>query len=186
MNKIDVEANYGNGAFAQMWRPVLLNAYRANGHPGAPQIEDIMESGQKELRIIDTLEPVMGRHRLIVNEEVWANDVRFSNKYPVDKRTVYTLWHQMTKISCDKGALIHDDRLDSLAGAVRPWVDRIAVDENVRMAQKYTNESVAFMNQWATTGSDEARMALSTNVGPRAGIVQNKAVQNTRARRRRR
>ena len=186
VNKIDVEANYGNGAFAQMWRPVLLNAYKAHGHPGAPQIEDIMEAGQKELRIIDTLEPVMGRHRLIVNEEVWADDVRFSNKYPVDKRTVYTLWHQMTKISRDKGALIHDDRLDSLAGAVRPWVDRIAVDENVRMAQKYTNESLAFMNQWATTGSDEARNALSTNKGQRAGIVQNKAVQSNRARRRRR
>jgi len=184
VNKIDVEANYGNGAFAQMWRPVLLKAYRAAGHNGAPQIEDIMESGQKELRIIDTLEPVMGRHRLVVNEQVWHDDITYVQKYAMDHRTVYTLWNQLTKITMDRGALIHDDRLDSLAGAVRPWVDRIAIDETTRMAQKYTNESVAFMNKWASEGSDEARTALSTNRGQRVGIVQNKAVANNRRRRR--
>lgn len=143
-----------------------------------------MESGQKELRIIDTLEPVMGRHRLVVNEQVWHDDITYVQKYAMDHRTVYTLWNQLTKITMDRGALIHDDRLDSLAGAVRPWVDRIAIDETTRMAQKYTNESVAFMNKWASEGSDEARNALSTNRGQRVGIVQNKAVANNRRRRR--
>jgi len=185
VNKIDVEANYGNGAFAQMWRPVLLNAYKQAGHPGSPQIEDIMETGQKELRIIDTLEPVMGRHRLIVNEDVWKEDIRTTQKYAMDHRTVYTLWHQMSKISRDKGALIHDDRLDSLAGAVRPWVDRIAVDEEVRMSQKRTNTAVQFMNDWASHGSQEQRVAEGIESRARAGIVQNKALQTNSRRRRR-
>ena len=184
VNKIDVEANYGNGAFAQMWRPVLLEAYKSAGHPGAPQIEDIMESGQKELRIIDTLEPVMGRHKLIVNEQVWKDDIRSTQKYAMDHRTVYTLWHQMTKISRDKGALIHDDRLDSLAGAVRPWVDRIAVDENARMAQKHTDASVKFMADWVEHGSQEQMVAENIATRSRAGIVQNKALHTNRRKRR--
>jgi hypothetical protein len=179
VNKIEVEQNYGNGAFAQMWRPVLLGKYKEAGHPGAPQIEDIHEVGQKELRIIDTLEPVIGRHRLIVHEDVWLADIAQVQKYPVDKRTVYTLWNQMSRLSRDKGALIHDDRIDSLAGAVRPWVDRIAIDEETRMAQKHTNESVQFMMDWAGAGAPEHREAQSTlRALPqrKVGIVRSNAV----------
>jgi len=186
VNKIDVEANYGNGAFAQMWRPVLLAAYKDAGHTHAPQIEDIMESGQKELRIIDTLEPIIGRHRLIVNEQVWHDDVTQSQKYAVDHRTVYTLWNQLTKITHDRGALIHDDRLDSLAGAVRPWVERIAIDEGARMEQKSTNEAVRFMNSWVADGSPEHREAAVTReaLPTRRGIVQNNALNRRPTRRR--
>ena len=161
VNKINVEANYGNGAFAQMWRPILLKGFKDAGHPGAPFVEDIHESGQKELRIIDSLEPIMGRHRLVVNEDVWADDIRYCQNYPVDKRTVYTLWNQLTKLSRDRDALIHDDRIDSLAGAVRPFIDQIAIDEDQRMAQKSTNEAVLHMESWFTQGSVEAREAAS-------------------------
>jgi len=188
VNKIDVEANYGNGAFAQMWRPILLRAYKAAGHPGAPQIEDIHEVGQKELRIIDTLEPVMGRHRLVVNEQVWYDDIAQVQKYPVDHRTVYTLWNQLSRLSRDKQALIHDDRIDAVAGAVRPWVERIAIDEETRMAQKQTNEAVRFMNEWADGGSPEQRLAVAAQkpLPQRRGIVTNRALSRRPSTRRRR
>ena len=185
VNKIEVEKNYGNGAFAQMWRPVLLRHYKEAGHPGAPQIEDIHEVGQKEIRISDTLEPVMARHRLIVNEQVWHDDIAQVQKYPVDQRNVYTLWHQLTKLTRDKDALIHDDRLDALAGAVRPWVDRIAVDENTRIQQKHTDEAVRFMNEWADGGSPEARATQALKPLPqRAGIVQNRGLNRRPSQRR--
>ena len=187
VNIIHVEQNYGNGAFAQMWRPVLLKHFKEAGHPGAPQIEDIHEVGQKELRIIDTLEPIMGRHRLIVNEQVWHDDLTYVQKYPVDHRTVYTLWNQLSKLTRDKGALIHDDRLDSLAGAVRVFVERIAIDENQRIAQKQTNEAVKHMTDWATVGSVEARTALSTKgLPPKAGITRSGALGRRPSSRRRR
>ncbi len=166
VNKIDVEKNYGNGAFAQMWRPVIMKAYHEAGLPGPPQIEDIHEVGQKELRIIDTLEPVMARHRLIFNEQVWHTDIEQVQHYPIDHRNVYTLWHQMTKICRDKDALIHDDRVDSLAGAVRMWIERIAVNEETRMAQKQTNEAVRHMMEWADQGSDEQRAAVTASTLP--------------------
>jgi hypothetical protein len=186
VNKIDVEANYGNGAFAQMWRPVLLKGFKDAGHPGAPQIEDIHETGQKELRIIDSLEPIIGRHRLIVNEQVWHDDIKQVQHYPVEKRTTYTLWNQMTKLSRDKNALIHDDRIDSLAGAVRPFVERIAIDEHARIAQKQTNEAVQHMTDWFTAGSLEERGAAAVNkpLPMRVGITRATTL-NRRSRRRR-
>ena len=159
VNFIHVEQNYGNGAYAQMLRPVLLKVFREAGYPGAPLVEDIHETGQKELRIIDSLEPIMGRHKLVVHTDVWRNDVTQVQKYPVDKRTVYMLSHQLNKITRDKNALIHDDRADSLAGAVRPWVERVAVDEHERMYQKQTNEAVKFMEAWAEA-PPEMRMVL--------------------------
>ena len=156
VHKIDVEENFGKGMFAQMWRPVLLQTYKEAGHPGAPQIEDIWESGQKELRIIDTLEPVIARHRLIINTEVWRDDVTQVQKYPIDLRSTYSLHHQLAMLTRDRGSLVHDDRIDSLAGAVRPWMENLAIDEELRIQQKSTNQNIQFMQEWSV-GSPECR-----------------------------
>lgn len=148
VNDIDVEKNFGFGAFSASWRPILMRVYKAAGKDNCPRIEDVWESGQKELRIIDTLEPVMARHRLIVHEDILAYDVESTNKYPFDKRDSYKLFHQMTKITRDKGALIHDDSIDAFAGSVRKWAERLAVDEKKRIEQKTTDENVDFFAQW--------------------------------------
>jgi hypothetical protein len=160
VNEIGVEQNYGNGAYAQMWRPVLLAAYKEKEHPGCPRIEDIHETGQKELRIIDSLEPIMARHRLIITDDVWRADVKQVQKYPVSKRTTFTLYNQMSKISRAPGALVHDDRLDSLAGSVRRWLDNLAIDEEKRMAQKVTNENMEFLQSWSDTTPQERQQGL--------------------------
>lgn len=148
VNDIDVEKNFGFGAFSASWRPILMRVYKAAGKDNCPRIEDVWESGQKELRIIDTLEPVMARHRLIVHEDILSYDVESTNKYPFDKRDSYKLFHQMTKITRDKGALIHDDSIDAVAGSVRKWAERLAVDEKKRIEQKTTDENVDFFAQW--------------------------------------
>ncbi|QDP66042.1 MAG: putative terminase large subunit [Prokaryotic dsDNA virus sp.] len=148
VNIIEVEKNFGNGAFAAAWRPVLQRVYKSAGLSHAPSIEDIWESGQKELRIIDTLEPVMGRHRLVVHEDIIDYDVDSVQKYPIEHREQYKFFHQMQKISRERGALLHDDSIDAVAGAVRYWTDRIAVDEKVRMQQKTTDENIEFFKEW--------------------------------------
>jgi len=38
------------------------------------------------------------------------------------------LTHQMTRITKDRGALGHDDRLDALSMAVSYWVEQMAAD----------------------------------------------------------
>jgi hypothetical protein len=194
---VEVEENYGKGAFAAMWQPVLQKYYEDKQVDGpregsstrvpAPAIEDIAEHGQKELRIIERLEPIMARHRLIVNEDIWYRDLEQCARYPADHRTVYGLWHQMTKLTRDKGALIHDDRVESLAGACRKWLELISVDENKRMAQKATDEALEWMSDWQAGGSQEERAAKSLDPsGPRVGLARSTALNKIGRNRRRR
>lgn len=148
VNSIDVEKNFGFGAFASNWRPILLKTYQSMGKSGCPAIEDVWESGQKELRIIDTLEPIMGRHKFIVHKDVVEYDVQSIKRHPIDVQQTYSLFHQMSKITVDHGALLHDDSLDAVAGSVRKWVEHMAVDEEKRIAHKQTDENVAWFAQW--------------------------------------
>ena len=171
VNMIDVEKNFGFGAFASNWRPILLNYYQTMGKTGCPAIEDVWESGQKELRIIDTLEPIMARHRLIVNESIIEYDQQSVKKYPIDVQQTYSFFHQMCKISVDKGALIHDDSLDAVAGSVRHWVDHMAVDETKRMEHKVTDENVAFFAEW---GGDISPWGNNKSLGLSSDRFQRK------------
>lgn len=148
VNSIEVEKNFGFGAFASAWRPLLQATYREAGKTNCPAIEDVWESGQKELRIIDTLEPIMARHRLIVHEDIIQYDLDASKKYPIDQQESFKFFHQMAKISRDKGSLIHDDSIDAVAGSCRKWVDRLAIDEKIRIEQKTTDENIGFFAEW--------------------------------------
>jgi len=148
VNSIDVEKNFGFGAFAAAWRPIIAKLYKEAGETMCPRIEDVWESGQKEKRIIDVLEPIMARHRLIVHTDIIEYDTQSVSKYPLEKRESYKFFHQLAKMTYEKGALLHDDRVDAVAGAVRKWVERIAVDEHVRMEQKETDDNVAFFEEW--------------------------------------
>lgn len=165
VNSIDVEKNFGYGAFAAAWRPIIHNVYKKEGLNSCPAIEDVWESGQKELRIIDCLEPIMARHRLIVHEDIIDYDVESVTRYPIDQRESYKLFHQMAKISRERGSLIHDDSLDAVAGSVRKWVEMIAVDEQVRMSQKETDENVAFFALWGgdVGGNTHGCLGLSSD-----------------------
>lgn len=77
---------------------------------------------QKEKRIIDVLEPVMNQHRLVIDKALVKKD------YDSAPDPKYSLFYQLTRITKDKGALIHDDRLDALAGAVAYWVEQMGRD----------------------------------------------------------
>jgi len=83
--------------------------------PGGCTIQESeWAKGHKEGRIIDTLEPVMTQHRLVMDEALIRSDVRSTDH-------VYSLMYQLTHITRDRGCLKHDDRVDALAGAVAYW-----------------------------------------------------------------
>jgi hypothetical protein len=121
-DKITIEKNYGSGALSNVLQPILFKKHLC-------EIEDVWESGQKELRIIDTLEPVVGSGRLIMEESLIASEWHACQKYPAERRASYSLLSQMAKITRDRGALFHDDRIDALAGSVRNWVESLAIDD---------------------------------------------------------
>jgi len=164
VNSIEVEKNFGYGAFAAAWRTILHSTYEKADLKMCPAIEDVWESGQKELRIIDVLEPVMARHRLIIHEDIIQYDVDSVTRYPIDQRESYKFFHQMAKISRERGSLIHDDSLDAVAGSVRHWVEMLAIDEHKRMSQKETDENIGFMALWgADIGNTHGCLGLSSD-----------------------
>jgi hypothetical protein len=127
VNSIITEANFGDGMFTQLMKPVLNKI-----HPCL--VEEVKHSTQKERRIIDTLEPVMARHKLIVDSSVLEEDYKTAQRYDADNKYTKTLVWQMTRITTDRGSLKHDDRLDALAIAVNYWTEQMAQDELRGMA----------------------------------------------------
>ena len=132
VNEIVVEGNFGDGMFSKLFAPVL-NAI----HPC--RITEVKNYAQKEARIIDTLEPVMMRHKLIIHKQVILDDYQVYENAPA-----YSLIYQMTRLSRDRGALAHDDRLDALCMAVAYWLEVMDRDEE----QGVLEQMEARLEQW--------------------------------------
>lgn len=121
VNIILTEPNYGGGMFSQLLKSAAHKYYGVT-------IEDAKWSNvQKEQRIIDTLEPVMQQHRLVVSPDVITQDYNLPNSYG-DRGPAYRLFYQLTRLTRDRGSLAHDDRLDALAGCVAYWMEHMARD----------------------------------------------------------
>ena len=121
VNVVLIESNFGDGMFMELWKPILSKIYNV-------RMEVVRSNIQKEKRIIDTLEPVMNQHRLVIDPQVIEKDLQTVQNYPSESQAKYMLFHQLTRITKDKGALIHDDRLDALQMAVGYWVEQMATD----------------------------------------------------------
>tara|TARA_Y100000004_G_scaffold185527_1_gene235844 strand:+ start:1812 stop:2996 length:1185 start_codon:yes stop_codon:yes gene_type:complete len=143
VNMILVESNFGDGMFTQLLKPVLSKIHRC-------VIEEIRHSQQKERRICDTLEPVMNSHRLIIDRKVIEKDFDSTRHMPPEKALRYQLIYQMSRITRDKGALAHDDRLDVLSMGVGYWAEQMAQDVdkqiNDRKERKLQEQLEDFMS----------------------------------------
>lgn len=128
-----VEKNFGNGAHFAMLKPLFEKHY-----PEC-RLEEINSTGQKEIRIIDTLEPLLGQHRLIVSQQVVMEDYQLIQHYPAEVKMTYSLFYQMGHITADRNSLRHDDRLDALAGAVAQIIQYIDYDQ-ARAEKERTEE----------------------------------------------
>lgn len=120
VNDVIVEDNYGGGMFSQLLRP-----YLAKEGGGSIDTEwDAWSKGQKELRIMDTLEPLIASHKLVVDRAVIEADLITQSETPY-----YSLIFQMTRMARLKGALAHEDRLEALSMACAYHLERMARDE---------------------------------------------------------
>jgi hypothetical protein len=122
VNLILTEPNYGGGMFTALLKGASQRYYPCG-------VEDAKWSNtQKEARIIDTLEPVLMQHRLVVCPSVIEADYRSTEEYPGEDVQRCRLFFQMTRITRDRGSLAFDDRLDALAGAVAYFLEVMARD----------------------------------------------------------
>jgi hypothetical protein len=121
VNLIVIESNFGDGMFAALLKPYLQRIYPCT-------VEEVHSVGQKELRIVDTLEPVMNQHRLVMDRKMIEADYRSVDDVAQDQKLSYQLFYQLTRITRDRGALRRDDRLEALAMAVKYWVEQMSKD----------------------------------------------------------
>jgi hypothetical protein len=124
VNTFVVEPNFGDGMFDKLLKSVLQKA----GYP-VEVIDAERSSAQKERRIIDTLEPVLNQHKLVVNKSLITKDYKSTENLPVEEVNRYRLVYQLTRITKDKGALMNDDRLDAVAIGVHYWTEAMARHE---------------------------------------------------------
>lgn len=122
VNEIVVESNFGDGMFTQLFLKVLNRVYEC-------KVEEVRHNIQKEKRIIDTLEPIMNQHRLIIDRKIIEKDYL---EYSSDKTFHYRMMYQLTRMTKEKGAVLKDDAADCLAMAVAYWVEQMSLDDKQR------------------------------------------------------
>lgn len=125
-----IESNFGDGMFTKLFTPFLTKVK----YPMT--VEEVRHNKQKELRIIDTLEPVMNQHKLIICPSVIRRDQELTKDYPPEQAVKRQLMYQISRITKDRGALAFDDRIDALAIAVAYWVELMGQDEDEKMKQR--------------------------------------------------
>ena len=121
VTKLVIESNFGDGIVCELFKKHLQQTRQVI------DIEETRASVRKEDRIIDTLEPVMNQHRLVVNRDVIDWDYKSNQDEAPEKRLLYMLFYQMSRMCREKGAVKHDDRLDCLAQGVKYFTDALAI-----------------------------------------------------------
>jgi len=152
VNMLLIESNFGDGMFTELIKPILKKIYPVT-------TEEVRHSKQKELRIIDTLEPVMNQHKLIIDPKVIQQDFDSVQHHPTEKAQKYMLTYQLTRVTKERGSLAHDDRLDALAMGVAYWVEQMAADVDMEMRERkeeaLLNELDKFVNGFNLKSSSQ-------------------------------
>jgi hypothetical protein len=132
VTKLLIETNFGDGIVAELFKKHLQQTKQAI------DVEEVRANVRKEDRIIDALEPIMNQHKLIVDRSVVEWDYSSNKDAAPEERLLYMLFYQMSRMCREKGAVKHDDRLDSLAQGVKYFTDAMGISayEAVKMRKQ--------------------------------------------------
>jgi len=121
VTKLVIETNFGDGIVSELFRKHLLQTKQGIA------IEEVRATIRKEQRIIDTLEPVLNQHRLVVDRAVIDWDYNSNKDAPPESRLLYMLFYQMSRMCREKFAVKHDDRLDCLSQGVQYFTEAMGI-----------------------------------------------------------
>lgn len=124
------EENYGGGMFTNLLKPFMAKEYLlpdGSRRRGGQLDEEFngWSRGQKEVRILDTLEPLINNHRLVVDRRVIEEDLI----QQMDDAQYSLIW-QMTRMERQKDALPHEDRLEVVAIGASYWIEKMDRDRD--------------------------------------------------------
>ena len=127
-----IETNFGDGIVGELFKKHLINTKQHI------DIEEVRANVRKEDRIIDSLEPVLNQHRLIIDRGVIDWDYASNKDSPAEERLLYMLFYQMSRMCREKRAVKHDDRLDCLAQGVKYFTDALSISaqDQIQMRKK--------------------------------------------------
>jgi len=125
VKKILIESNFGQGMFTELLKPYLIKEYPCT-------TEEIRQQSNKHRRILDTLEPIIAQHRLIVCPTVIKKDYEETNAmYPAETALRYQLFYQISRMQKGANILTHDDRIDALQMSCYYWIQQLAKDQDM-------------------------------------------------------
>jgi len=132
VTKLVIETNFGDGIVSELFKKHLQQTKQNI------DIEEVRANVRKEDRIIDSLEPVINQHRLVVNRAVIDWDYNSNKDAAPEERLLYMLFYQMSRMCREKGAVKHDDRLDCLAQGVKYYTDALSISaqESINFRKK--------------------------------------------------
>lgn len=140
------ESNFGDGMFGKIFSPILLKHHKC-------ALEEIRAKGMKEMRICDTIEPLMGAHKLVIRDEVIREDYQTARDLDGKHDVRYSAFYQMTRMTRERGAVAHDDRLDAIALGIEFLREGMLVDSRVG-EEEMTLEFLEHHMEKQTIGGD--------------------------------
>ena len=139
-----IESNFGDGAVMELMKK------HAQEMKVGMTFEEVRATTRKEDRIIDTLEPVLNQHRLVIDEKLVTWDYQSNHDMAPEERLPRMLMYQLTRMCREKGAVKHDDRVDALALGVKYFQDILAIsakEQEIGKARDQWNNMVeGFLN----------------------------------------
>jgi len=146
-----VEDNFGDGMWTELFRPVLVRTYQTKDEKGAIspgcKLEGDRVSGQKEPRIIERLGPLLGAHKLVIDEAIVRDDLK-SKLHLGPDAVLKSGLHQLTRITRDRGCIKYDDRLEALAGAVHMAQQMLAKDTDKALTATHKDALRKELSKW--------------------------------------
>ena len=129
-----IESNFGDGIVSELFRKHCQNTKTPIN------IEETRANVRKEDRIIDSLEPVLNQHRLVIDPRIVEWDYHSNQDAPGETRLLYMLFYQMSRMCREKGAVKHDDRIDALAQGVKWFTDAFAISADQQIKDRKLEE----------------------------------------------
>ena len=145
-----IESNFGDGIVSELFRKHCQTT-KTNIN-----IEETRANVRKEDRIIDSLEPVFNQHRLVVDPSVITWDYKSNEAEATENRFQYMLGYQISRMCREKGAVRHDDRIDSLAQGVKWFTDALALSAEEQIKDRRKEEWLDHLEAWMDDPECEA------------------------------
>ena len=162
VSKLVIETNFGDGIVSELFRKHLQQTNQRI------DVEEVRANVRKEDRIIDSLEPVLNQHRLVVNRSVIEWDFKSNPDEAPERRLMYMLFYQMSRMCREKGAVKHDDRLDALAQGVKYFTDAMGISAQEAIKERKRMEWNTMLAEFLDDPESSANhMVLGMNLEQR-------------------